>query len=290
MGTGIQWTGETLNLSGGCHKVSPECLNCYAEKLWPRVKHVYDDKPFNVLQLRPDRIEQPLRWKKPRKIFINSMSDLFHPDMPEDFLLKAFEVFLKADWHIIQLLTKQPQRMLEFIRKHGLEPLPKHLWLGTSAGNQQYLNERIGPLLDIECQVRFLSLEPLLGPISLQEANPCYDCGGAGSFDSDLVKYACEECGGHEDSAGHGIGTGIHQVIVGGESGPKGRPLDPDWVRSLRDDCQTADIPFFFKQWGQYSYQELKQGDLPIQKFIHSVGKKKSGNILDGEVWEQFPA
>lgn len=279
MGTGIQWTDETLNLSGGCTKVSPECLNCYAEKLWPRVKHVYDDEPFNVLQLRPDRIEQPLRWKKPRKIFINSMSDIFHPDMPEDFLLKAFDVFLKADWHIFQLLTKRPHLMLDFIRKHGLEPLPKHLHLGTSAGTQPYLNERIGPLLDIECQVRFLSLEPLLGPISLKEANPCYECGGDGYFSHDLTKWACEECGGHDDCAGHGIGTGIHQVITGGESGHKARAMDPNWPRGLRDDCQTAGIAFFFKQWGS---NILKDG--AVVKV-----KNKGGNLLDGIIYQEFP-
>ena len=267
----IEWTDETLNLSGGCIKADETCKNCYAEKLWPRVKHTYDNKPFNVLQLRPDRLEKPLHWKTPRKIFINSMSDLFHPDMPEDFLLKAFEVFLMADWHIFQLLTKRPERMLEFIRKHGLEPLPKHLWFGISAGTQEWLNKRIEFLLNLECAVRFLSLEPLLGPISLKEANPCEGCLGKGYVEFACATEDCIECRNNDHALdGHGIGKGIHQVIVGCESGYHRRPMNIQWPLSLAEECRDAGIAFFMKQiYGEkkkLSFSEFPK-ELQIREF-----------------------
>jgi protein gp37 len=226
--TAIEWTDATWNPVTGCTRVSTGCDNCYASTMANRLcRKIYLDRlpvveseearrdPFAV-RLWPERLDQPLNWRKSRKIFPASMSDLFHADIPDDYVRDAFEVMVVAGWHIYQILTKRPARALRFYRRNrdlfdGGE-LPPHIWIGTTVENQA-ATSRIRHLVSIPAQVRFISCEPLLGPLDL-----------------DL--------------------DGIHWVIAGGESGSNYRPIQLDWVRLVRDQCISTDTPFFFKQIG----------------------------------------
>ncbi|MCA9855182.1 MAG: phage Gp37/Gp68 family protein [Dehalococcoidia bacterium] len=209
----IEWTEATWNPVTGCTKVSPGCAHCYAETFAERFRgvpgHPYENG-FD-LQLRPERLELPLAWKRPRRIFVNSMSDLFHPKVPDRFILSVFETMRLADWHTFQVLTKRPERAVEMA---GVLPWPRNIWLGTSVENQRW-TFRIDALRQVPAAIRFLSCEPLLGPLSLDLA-------------------------------------GIHWVIAGGESGHRARQMKPEWAASVRDQCLEADVPFFFKQWGAH--------------------------------------
>lgn len=226
--TGIEWTDATWNPVTGCTKVSAGCDHCYAESLArKRLRGVYLKRlpvldtteaaqdPFAV-RLWPERLDQPLKWSEPRMVFVNSMSDLFHHDLPDDFVLKVFEVMLSADWHVYQVLTKRPSRALRFWKRYGrflgLELVPDHIWIGTSVEDQN-VDYRVRHLAMVPAKIRFLSCEPLLGPLRL-----------------DL--------------------RGIHWVIVGGESGAIRRVMEPGWAEAIRDQCVEAAVPFFFKQWG----------------------------------------
>ena len=208
----IEWTDATWNPSTGCSKVSPGCKNCYAERLSFRLQQMGNPKYGNGFRftLHKSALELPLKWRSPRKIFVNSMSDLFHESMPEDFLERCFEVMEEADWHTYQVLTKRPQVMERFLKG---KKVPDHIWLGTSVELRQYLS-RLEPLRRIDVKVRFISFEPLLGPIG--------EC--------DL--------------------SGISWAIVGGESGPNHREVRREWVIELRDKCLAQGVHFFFKQWG----------------------------------------
>ncbi|MGC9504591.1 DUF5131 family protein [Baaleninema sp.] len=216
----IEWTESTWNPTTGCTKISPGCLNCYAERFaerWRGIKgHPYE-QGFD-LRVWPDRVTMPLSWKKPRRIFVNSMSDLFHDEIPLDFVLSVFRVMKEAHWHQFQLLTKRPEKMLEVAQK--IDRWPYNVWAGVSVESQAW-NWRSDVLKQIPAQIRFLSCEPLLGRLDL-----------------DL--------------------QGIHWVIVGGESGPGARTIQIDWVREIRDRCLTSGVPFFFKQWG--GVQKKKNG------------------------------
>lgn len=246
----IEWTDATWNPVTGCTEVSPGCDHCYAARVArgrlqsrylenDRVVGGDPDDPFAV-RLWSDRLEQPLRWREPRMIFVNSMSDLFHKAIPAEFVSRIWRVMLEADWHIYQVLTKRPARAATLIRQLStVLPLPPHIWVGTSVENQA-VYYRMRHLLEVRAAVRFLSCEPLLGPIELGD-------------DSDYLSYRLPDW-----------------VIVGGESGPSARPMNPNWVRSLRDQCLAFEIPFFFKQWG---------GRTP----------KGAGRQLDGEEWNQWP-
>jgi len=234
----IEWTEATWNPVTGCTKVSPGCAHCYAETFAERFRgvagHPYESG-FD-LRLRPERLVLPLRWKKPRRIFVNSMSDLFHEDIPFAFILEVFEVMRAASWHQFQVLTKRPERAAGLADKL---PWPDNIWLGTSVENQRWI-ARIDALRSVPARLRFLSCEPLLGPLTL-----------------DL--------------------RGIHWVIVGGESGPKARPMKVEWARSIRDQCIRQGVPFFFKQWGAHDATGRR------------VGKRKAGRLLDGRTWEEYP-
>lgn len=324
--TQIEWTDATWNPVTGCSRVSPGCAHCYAERLERRFRP--DWKPWTAayaahnVRLHPDRLDQPLRWRKPRRIFVCSMSDLFHEQVPDEFIVDVFHTMGLAHWHVFQVLTKRPERMLrlltddEFVERvtyvegedesgrsvysHMPWPLP-NVWIGVTAEDQKRANERIPLLLQVPAVVRFVSAEPLLGPIDLRAAAPCPDCDGSGvlaeALDGRL--YACETCGGYEDGLGHGIDTGLNWVIVGGESGPGARPMHPDWVRRLRDQCQEAGIPFFFKQWGEW--REACPPDDPIWggnppellaahgTYFARLGKKAAGRVLDGRTWDEMP-
>ena len=250
--TSIEWTQVTWNPTTGCTKVSEGCDNCYAATLSERLlSKTYRRRlpvvntaanrsdPFAV-RIWPERLRQPAQWRGSRLVFVNSMSDLFHRDVPVDFLRAVFGVMLETDRHTYQVLTKRPSRAARFVRENaqlfGDQGLPPHIWIGTSTENQETAY-RVQHLKRVPAAVRFLSCEPLIGPLS-------------------LCKVLCS--------------GDIHWVIVGGESGPGWRPVDPRWVTDLRDECVEAKVPFFFKQWG---------GRTP----------KAGGRQLEGREWNQIP-
>ena len=212
--TAIGWTQATWNPWTGCAAVSPGCDNCYAQTLAERLRGTNGFPDGFDLTYRPLRVDDPLRWKEPREIFVNSMSDLFWGKASADALREVWDVMLRADWHVYQILTKRPALAKYLIQSVPLE-LPPHIWLGVSLENQQVAFDRIPTQLDIPAQVRFLSCEPLLGPIEL---SPWLES------------------------------SGIHWVIDGGESGPGRRPADPDWFRGIRDACLRYGVPYFHKQ------------------------------------------
>lgn len=232
----IEWTDATWNPVTGCDKIGPGCDNCYAERFaerWRGIKgHPYE-QGFD-LRLWPSRLGQPSRWKKPRMIFVNSMSDLFHKDVPKHHIDAVFDAMEKADWHVYQVLTKRSSLMRDYIRKrYAGARVPSHIWLGVSVENSAH-RSRINHLREINSEARFISFEPLLGRI--------------GTVDL----------------------SGIAWAIVGGESGPKARPMEPAWATELRLTCDKHDVAFFFKQWG---------GSRP----------KSGGRLLEGVEWNGFP-
>ena len=220
----IEWTDATWNPVTGCTEVSPGCDNCYARTFaerWRGIPGHHYEQGFD-LRLWPDRLEHPLKWKKPRRIFVNSMSDLFHREVPDEFIFQVFEVMEKADWHTYQILTKRPTRLVRMASQISSRITeiddqngrwPHNIWMGVSVETLDYC-WRIDYLRKVPSSVRFISAEPLLG--SLQDINL----------------------------------ANIHWVIVGGESGANHRECDPVWVRELQSLCQNQDVPFFFKQWG----------------------------------------
>ena len=225
--TKIEWTESTWNPITGCTKITAGCKNCYAEVMARRLKAMGQEKYRNGfnLSLHPDVLNEPYNWKKPKMIFVNSMSDLFHKDVPVDFILQVFDVMRRADWHTFQVLTKRSERLLE------LDPQidwPDNVWMGVSVENEDY-KFRIDDLRRTHARTKFLSLEPLLGPL-------------------------------HRLSL-----RGINWVIVGGESGPGARPIAEEWVIDIRDQCHVKHVPFFFKQWGGVNKKRagrLLQGEI----------------------------
>ena len=228
----IEWTDATWNPVTGCTKVSPGCKHCYAERLSMRLKAMGQANYRNgfKITLQPQMLELPLRWKTPKRIFVNSMSDLFHESVPTDYINQVFDVMGRADWHQYQVLTKRSERVLKLSRKLKWAP---QIWMGVSVENEEFIN-RIDDLRNCAAHVKFLSLEPLLGP--LRKLNL----------------------------------RGIDWAIVGGESGPGARPINPDWVKEIRDQCVRAGVPFFFKQWG-------------------GVQKNRTGRTLEGRTWDEMP-
>lgn len=212
----IEWTDATWNPITGCTKVSRGCDNCYAERFSERFRGV-PGHPFEAgfdLTLRPQRLNQPIAWRRPKMIFVNSMSDLFQKEVPAGFIDQVFDVMEEADWHVYQLLTKRSSLMRDYLkRRYGSGRGPKHIWCGVSVEDRQAMT-RLTHLQAAPASMRFLSIEPLLGPLGLLDL------------------------------------SGIDWVIVGGESGPGARPLKAEWVREIRDACVTQGVAFFFKQWG----------------------------------------
>jgi protein gp37 len=213
----IEWTDATWNPVRGCAKISPGCLHCYAKTFSERFRGV-PGHPFEQgfdLRLVPEKLGDPLRWSKPLRIFVNSMSDLFHPKVPDDYIVKVARVMTAANWHTYQILTKRAERMHALLKgKLRFAAEQAHIWWGVSVENREHGLPRIDLLREAPAQVRFLSVEPLLenlGPMNL---------------------------------------TRIDWVIVGGESGPGARPMNADWVRNIRAQCRSAKVAFFFKQWG----------------------------------------
>ena len=232
MGSAIEWTESTWNPVTGCTKVSAGCKHCYAERMAKRLKAMGQANYVNgfKLTLQPHMLELPLGWKKPQTIFVNSMSDLFHKNVPLTYIRRVFDVMAAAHWHRFQVLTKRAGRLAKLSSKLQWAP---NIWMGVSVENDK-CRGRIEDLRRTDASVRFLSLEPLLEPLEKL----------------DLV--------------------GIDWVIVGGESGFNARPIEASWVIDLRDQCQRAEVPFFFKQWG-------------------GTNKKKAGRLLEGQTWDEMP-
>lgn len=310
----IEWTEKTWNPVTGCTPVSEGCANCYAKRMANRLRGRYgypEDEPFRVT-LHRDRLNDPFSWHKPRRVFICSMGDLFHDDVPDDWIKEVlFPVYTIED-HMWMALTKRPHNALSFYQRHGL---PENLWLGVSVENQARADERIPILLQIPAAVRFVSVEPCLGPVDLRKWLPgCWEC--AGSCGYRMAGYPewqhCRECG-HEQTGAWGldeegqdkcpkcgeIGTleylcpccddypmvqhhpdtpNLSWVICGGETGAGAREMESDWARSLRGQCRAASVPFFFK----------KHGDAWCKDFGVKP-KFRENRELDGQVWEQYP-
>lgn len=228
----IEWTESTWNPVTGCNKISPGCKHCYAETLSKRLKAMGQANYKNgfKLTLQPQMLERPLTWKKPRTIFVNSMSDLFHKNVPLNYIQEVFDVMNRAHWHRFQVLTKRSDRLAE-VSEH-LEWSP-NIWMGVSVESQKYVH-RIDDLRQTGAAIKFLSLEPLLSELKNLDF------------------------------------TDIDWAIVGGESGPGARPIKADWVIDIRNQCQLAGVPFFFKQWGGFN-------------------KKKTGRSLEGRTWDELP-
>lgn len=231
--SGIEWTSSTWNPVTGCDKISPGCKNCYAERMTRRLEAMGQQNYVNGFKLttHQNSLHLPLQWKKPQTIFVNSMSDLFHKDVPVSFIQQVFEVMRQAHWHQFQVLTKRAERLSVLSKK--LEWAP-NIWIGVSVESRECIH-RIDYLRKTEAHTKFLSIEPLLGSL--------------GAIDL----------------------TDIDWAIVGGESGPGARPMDPEWVLEIRNQCTAAKVPFFFKQWG-------------------GVQKKKAGRLLEGKTWDQMPS
>jgi protein gp37 len=259
--TTIEWTEVTWNPTTGCDRISPGCDNCYALTLAARLKAMGQPRyqidgdprtsgPGFGLTLHWDKLSDPLRWRKPRVVFVNSMSDLFHKNVGDDFIAAVFDTMHRAHWHTFQVLTKRPKRMARllsrWVAQHGWEP-PENVWLGTSIESCTYA-QRADYLRQAPAAVRFISAEPLLGPLVFPKADGSGDY-FPGGLDLERIDW----------------------LICGGESGTGHRPVSPEWVRDLRDATGIAGTAFFFKQWG---------GQTP----------KAGGRLLDGQMWDEFPA
>lgn len=336
--TAIEWTDATWNPTLGCSLVSPGCTNCYAMKLAARLHAMGNDNYRGltaaskagpvwsgiVQTLTGKTLLLPLHWHRPRRIFVNSMSDLFHESLSDEAIDRVFAVMALARQHTFQVLTKRPARMRAHLTAPGLAdrieramddlapahwhdreleedlPLP-NVWLGTSVEDQARADERIGPLLETPAVKHFISAEPLLGPINLLEIAPCRDASGeVTSLTMAITPRSHIRTA--DDERWFKAKTHLDWVIAGGESGPGARPMHPAWARSLRDQCASAEVPFFFKQWGEWSpdVDRAKSSSAVICRFrshphgeigeMWRVGKGHAGRHLDGVDHSEFPA
>ena len=336
--TKIEWTEYSWNPVSGCTPASEGCQNCYARRMANRLRGrcgYPQDDPFRVT-LHEDRLGEPLRWKQPRRVFVCSMGDLFHEDVPDEFIARIWWVIgqcagyldpSRYRGHTFIILTKRPERMQKWLngwndretRRQWIESFgevydwmsgPKYwpdvlpnVWLGVTAENQQRADERIPILLQIPAAVRFISVEPMLGPVDVSYYLSC-----CGSCNAPINKKdpswrwngICWEhkCPSNHPQLGYFAAyTGVDWVICGGETGPGARPMHPDWVRSLRDQCQAAEVPFFFKQHGEWVHEtqgiDFHEGHKyyvwPDESMSFRVGKKAASRILDGRTWDEMP-
>jgi protein gp37 len=338
-GSKIEWTQSSWNPVLGCDRVSPGCDLCYAISQ-ARIREANPDLTVAAafagltdridgrldwtgrVNLLPERLEQPLHWRKPRRVFVNSLADLFHKSVPDEFIAQVFAVMASAQRHAFQLLTKRHARMRSLLSspafqsavsaataglsRRGLPdfrvldvwPLP-NVWLGVSVEDRHWAGIRIPALLDTPAAVRWVSAEPLLGPLRLpflEEYDACTCGAGPGGY------YGMHERGcGTEPGPAWGR---LHWIVAGGESGPGARPMHPSWPRALRDQCQEAGVPFFFKQWGEWAPNGLGYGvfsdprdrlvgdavdDRGFRVLMRRTGKKAAGRLLDGRTWDEFP-
>ena len=328
--TGIEWTDATWNPVTGCTKVSPGCKHCYAKRVFPRVygrqiiNHVDGPRPrvFENVWTHPDRLPMPIHWRRPRRIFVNSMSDLFHENVPFGFVDEVLAVAVLSPQHTFQILTKRAERMFNYFdydlriryvvqaiynlaRQEKIKDIPQWDWplrnvhMGISAENQETYDERVHWLNKTPARVRWISAEPLLGPIDMNLESKV-PSGQESELDNpdrlDLVDW----------------------VVVGGESGPEARPMHPEWVAQIRHECQRAGVPFLFKQWGEWTSQpthkqlddECIGADTVLLKLdgtqhgwgrsdntpfdgsdacMYRIGKRAAGRVFDGVTWNQYP-
>ena len=316
--TKIEWADKVWNPVTGCTKVSEGCRHCYAETM---AKRFWGDRKFTDVECHRERLGIPFKWKKPSKIFVNSMSDLFHPDVPFEFIDLVFMVMSRAHRHKFLILTKRPERMRDYIKGiefelmqsqtytnyrwegtnlYNLGNILYNVWFGVSVEDQRTADERIPILLDIDCALRFVSIEPMLEKIDLRSFTtpakckrhndhaPVYERNGAGF-------WHCPEC--RADWEHH---RPLDWVICGGESGTGARPMHPDWVRSLQQQCHQSGTPFFFKQWGAWhpakypwlvneGEKETVSGGYTFEDGTQMVRGGKGESLLDGHEWKQFP-
>lgn len=281
MSTKISWTDETWNPIIGCQQISEGCKNCYAEKMAKRLCAMGKEQYFPVVDPHgwtgktnfvESQLEKPLKWKKPRMIFVCSMGDLFHKSVDFQDIIEIFLIMKKCPQHTFQILTKRPDIMRDFF-EYAPNPywgnLP-NVWLGVTAENQEQANRRIPVLLKIPAKVRFVSVEPMLSEVIIKDIDK------------------------------------LDWIICGGESGHNARPMHPDWARSLKDQCESANVPFFFKQWGEWvdefhaeahdgykingCFIELTEyGNDYKGIYMYRVGKKLAGTLIDGKEYKQFP-
>jgi protein gp37 len=321
--TKIEWCDRTWNVVTGCTKVSPGCAHCYAERMAKRLagRYGYPEKPNSFrVTLHPEKLEEMLHWKGYGRVFVDSMSDLFHEDVPFEFIDEVFSTMWWRGGITFLVLTKRVARMVEYF-KHWNTPM-KNVWLGVSVEDQKTADQRIPFLLRTPAAKRFVSIEPMLGEIDLNRAifGHARDKGNPWPPNFSWVK-----------------GNGLDWAICGGESGTGARPMHPDWARGIRDQCQAAGVPFFFKQWGAWWPCHPQYGDTdPVERFedehpnadqasieeiclennggwaqhwsgndsvisgyqprpslnpwwMHRVGKGKAGRLLDGREWNEFP-
>jgi protein gp37 len=318
--TAIEWTDRSLNPGVyGCAKVSPACRNCYAmgmaHRLGPMGQSAYDgvtdergewtgEVRVDYSAIEPAFAKLPKR--KPCRVFVTSMSDLFHADVPFEFIRQVFSQMRRRPHLTFQVLTKRPARMVEFwewlmgYATGDGKVWPDNVWAGTTVEDQKRANERIPLLVQVPAKVRFLSVEPMLGPIDLTWLWHGYtDDGPAPGVEH------CSWCGGASNQGPHDCYSEdplIHWVIAGGESGRGARPSHPDWFRGLRDQCDDAVVPFFFKQWGAHVHTADTSAWTDCKKPVHAypqvncgdgvamrVGKKAAGRVLDGRTWDELP-
>lgn len=350
----IEWTDKTWNPVSGCDKISEGCTNCYAETMAKQLKAMGTpgyENGFKVT-LHPDKLDVPLKWKKPCKIFVCSMGDLFHEDVPFEFILKVIDIIRESrngyscgldrlvTTHTFQILTKRPERMRDFFNRlrydsldnsenkelylanssseKGYRPIMPNIWLGVTAENQEQANKRIPILLNTPAAKRFVSIEPMLGPVDLTDISYYENDGiitSAPTHKEGIVGGSCHmDALDSSDLVDWPDWGALDWVIVGGESGTRARPMHLDWVCKIRDDCKDAGVPFFFKQWGEWESKEIKTKKFNISKmqeqskktgiksmctFIKQpgepflvfkrVGKKKAGSKLDGVEHKEMP-
>jgi protein gp37 len=336
--TTIEWTDASWNPVRGCSRVSEGCRNCYAEKIAARfsgkgepyeglaqIKHIRrvngstettESHWTGEVRFIEEHLKDPPRWKKPRRVFVNSMSDLFHEGVPDEWIDKIFAVMALAGRHTFQVLTKRPQRMLEYMQRlsRGIKPIEaearamghtflygsenqfstlawpiRNVWLGVSVEDQKNADMRVPLLLKTPAHVRWVSYEPALGPVN---------------FGSYLQGHCAEHdfAGGFCTERQHNGVQHLNWIVCGGESGTHARPMHPDWARRARDQCVAAGVPFFFKQWGEWAPRcNFEQSNTPVPRYgaaiadgqtglcTYRIGKKKAGRLLDGREWNQFP-
>lgn len=312
--TKIEWTDKVWNPVVGCSKVSAGCANCYAETMANRLAEnpatakryagtVKNGKWTGKVNLVEEVLDAPLHWKKPCMVFVDSMSDLFHASIPFTFIKNVFNRMCRANHHTYQILTKRPDRFIlwwKWFESEGfaeafMPRIPKHIWIGTSIENQETADERIPLLFEISAAVRFLSCEPLLGPIDIKRWI---------DHDPRHGRFGCSIDG--KPSNRYIMPRAVDWVICGGESGDKARPMHPNWARSLRDQCHAEGVPFFFKQWGEFApvdqlSESLRNDDVLKRRtgsrdvtfedgtHVLRVGKWGAGALLDGREWREFP-
>lgn len=313
--TKIEWADQVWNPVTGCSKISEGCQNCYAERMAKRMagRNGYpNEDPFKVT-LHPDRLTDPIKWKRPRRIFVNSMGDLFHEEVDEEFIAKVFAIMNIASWHTFIVLTKRPQRMKELLNNEDFQfhcgwfesqavrelkienynrqykwPFP-NVWLGVTTENQAAADERIPLLLQTPAAIRLVSAEPLLEPILFYYEDGMTDCYPLkGYYESLTVNLGIV--------AKSGPMPKIDWLIAGGETGPGARPMHPDWVHNIKNQCLRDNVPFFFKSWGEWTTEYPQGTDLGNkamafrhEKTFYHVGKKNAGRQLDGVTWDAIP-